>query len=117
MIRSLLPTLLLLAAAASAEKMTAPQLIEMAKKNSAGLKEALVESMGEANLKNGTAVLGRGENFIFAVEAATRPTLQLDDSAGPAMTKVKGSDLWFATGRLKTGTAHAFLYTIDSKPF
>src|SRR5437867_1524175 len=115
--KRLCSTFLLLAAVAAAEKMTAPQLIDLARKNGAGLKEALVESLGEPNIKNGTAALGRGENFIWAVEAATRPVLQLDEAAGPAMTRIKDSAIWYAIGKLKVGTSHAFAYTIDGKPF
>jgi len=108
---------LLATAAFSAEKMTAPQLIEMARANSAALKAALVDSLGEANIKNGTAALGRGENFIWAIEAASRPTLQIDGAPGPAMTKITGSDTWYAVGKLKVGTSHMFEYTINGKPF
>jgi len=109
--------LLLLVSAALAEKVTAPQLIEMARKSPAAFKEALVESLGEADIKRGTAFLGRGENFIFAVEAGARPVLQLDGAAGPAMTQIKGSDIWYATSKLKVGMPHTFDYKVDGKLF
>lgn len=111
-------TLLLLAAAAlAAEKMTAPQLIEMARKNPAGLRAALVDTAGAAKIKDGTALVGHGADFIWAVDASSRPTMQIDGAAGPAMTKIAGSDTWYAIGKLKPGTSHQFVYTIDGKPF
>jgi enterochelin esterase-like enzyme len=104
-------------APAAEMKMNAPQLIEMTRQNAAGLKAALIESLGEPAIKNGTAVSGRGEDFIWAVQAAARPTLKVDEGAGPSMTQVAGSDLWYATGKLKMGRTHTFAYTIDGKAF
>src|SRR5262245_25514544 len=107
--------LLMAAPAVSAEKMTAPQLIEMARANAPGLKAALADGLGEANIKNGTAALGRGENFIWAVEATSRPMLQINGTPGPAMTQINGTNIWWAAGKLKVGTSHMFEYMINGK--
>jgi hypothetical protein len=45
----------LITAAFAADKMTAPQLIDLARSNSAGLREAIIASFDAKDLKEGTA--------------------------------------------------------------
>lgn len=99
------------------EKMTALQLIELARRDPARLREALVETLGAENIKKGTVALGRGEDFIWALQAANRPTLLVDEAPGPAMIQIEGTDIWYAIGKLGVGTAHGFSYVIDGKAF
>lgn len=77
----------------------------------------LIETLGEANIQKGTAVKGRGENFLWAIESATRPELLIDDAPGPAMIQIEGTSVWYATGKLATDTSHGFVYKVDGKPF
>ncbi|HVO59024.1 MAG TPA: hypothetical protein VMT51_15135, partial [Dongiaceae bacterium] len=105
-------------AAAAAEKSSAPQLIELAKTNAPGLKDAIRATFEAKDLHEGTAWSGRGEDFFFATEAASRPQLVLDGAAGPAMQQLSGTNLWYAAAKITgLGRTHAFSYLIDGKPF
>ncbi|MES1255752.1 MAG: alpha/beta hydrolase-fold protein [Acidobacteriota bacterium] len=104
-------------ASAADKKMTALDLIALAHRDPARLRPALVTAFTEEAIKNGKAVLGRGEHFIWAVESATRPTLLLDEHPGPLMRKIPGSHTWYAIGTYAVGTSHAFAYRIAGKPF
>ncbi|MCC2671237.1 MAG: hypothetical protein K0Q72_3708, partial [Armatimonadetes bacterium] len=77
---------LLPAAPASAERLPAPKLIELIRKdpNSAEVKAALVDTLGAERLQKGTAYTGEGADFVWAVESAGTPQLRVDDQPGPA---------------------------------
>lgn len=105
------------AAAFGADKFTAQQLIDLTKGNPDKLREALVSTLGEDTIKKGTAVIGHGADSIWAVEAATRPMLLVDEAAGPVMKQIAKSNVWYAVGKLGVGTGHEFEYTIEGKPF
>ena len=66
--------LALLAAAtvAAAEKLPVSRLLEMARSDgkSAAFQEALVATLGEAEIRKGVAVAGEGPDFLWAVESA-----------------------------------------------
>lgn len=98
---------------------SAPQLIDMARTNpaSAEFREALVASLGEVEIKKGTAVTGQGPDFLWAVEAATVPELVIDDGSALPMTRIAATNLWFRIDRLQPGTAHIFHYMIDGARF
>ncbi len=100
-----------------ADKLTAPELIALTKGNPAKLQDGLVATFGEDAIKRGTAVLGHGPDFIFAVESASRPVLMLDEAAGPPMKQIPKSSIWYAVGTFAVGTGHQFVYDIDGKPF
>ena len=101
----------------AAEKMTAPELIALARRDPAHLRAALVATFTEDAIKKGKAVLGRGEHFIWAVDSPTKPTLVLDDKPGPVMRKIAGSNTWYAVGTYAVGTSHAFVYRIAGKDY
>ena len=105
------------ALACAAGKLPARRLIELAQSNSPQLRESLIESLGEPNIRKGTAALGEGEDFIWAVESVTRPELLLDGAPGPPMSQIDGTHIWWAAGRLAAGTAHEFSYSVDGKAF
>ena len=107
-----------LAPCAAAEKLNATQLIELAKSKSPGLRDAITASFEAKALKEGTAWAGRGPDFFFATEAASEPTLFVDDAPGPKMQSLPDSKLWFAVARIEwAGRAHAFRYVLDGKEF
>src|SRR3977135_897617 len=81
--------------AQAADKLTAPQLIKLARQKSQNLAEALGASLGEEKLKKGTAFAGEGPDFIWAVESETRPEIYIDDRAAGPMTRAGKSDLWY----------------------
>lgn len=114
-----LTTLLLLAAALplAAQKPTASELIDLARKPTPKLREAITAAFADADLKKGTAFAGQGPDFIWAVETAQLPSLFVNDRPLGKMSRVKGSNLWYQTGKLKTGTSHTFHYKIDGRDF
>jgi len=115
--KHLLILLLLAAPAAAADKMTATDLIALAGRDPVKFHAALVETLTAEAIKNGTAVLGRGPDFIWAVDAATKPVLLLDEAPGPQMKQITGTSTWYAVGHYAVGTSHGFSYTIAGKEF
>ncbi len=111
--------ILLAGALMAAPKMSAPDLIALAKKDpqSAQFREALSATLTDKALAAGTAVLGEGTDFIWAVKSSSKPSLLIDDNHGPRMWRVDGSDLWYATGAMDAGLSHSFSYKIDGAKF
>lgn len=110
--------LCLIAPASGAEKKTALELVELAKSGSTALRDAIPGSFDAKNLKQGTAWASHGPDFLFAVEAASQPTLVIDGAAGPPMQTVSGSALWYAAARIENvGKLHSFHYLIEGKEF
>ncbi len=102
----------------AAEMMSAPQLIDLAKSNPAGLRDAITATFDAKNLKDGTAWAGRGPDFFFATEAAAQPSLVIDDASGLPMQHLTGSDLWYAAARIEQlGKLHSFHYLINGAKF
>src|SRR5271166_1556202 len=100
------------------EKLTATELSALAKSKSPALGDAIVRSMDGKALKEGTAWLGRGPDFFFAIEAVSEPTLFIDDREGPRMDRISGSKLWYASARVEAvGGLHSFHYLLDGKKF
>lgn len=108
--------LLLCESLTAQRKLTPQQLIALADRDSPELGKALIETFGD-ELKKGTAAAGYLGDFLWAVEAASRPALIVDDNARPEMRQVPGTNLWYAVGKLITGTSHRFHYVIDSAIF
>lgn len=102
--------------AAGADKLTAPQLIALTK-SPEKLAAALAATLGEEPIKKGTAVIGHGPNFLWAVESSTRPSLMVDEAPGPSTKQIAKTKIWYAVGKLAPGTAHQFQYVIEGKPF
>jgi len=113
-----LVSLCLIAAAFAAEKMSAPQLIELAKSNPAGVRDAITGSFDDKDLKEGTAWAGHGPDFFFALEAPSQPALVIDGASGLPMQRLTGSDLWYAAARIEqVGRLHSFHYLIKGSKF
>ena len=94
---------------------SAIELIRMSSKPNDEFRAALIESMGEENIIKGTAFVGHGADFVFAVESSTAPTLYVDNEAVGKMRRVKGWPLWYSTTKLKTGTSHSFHYMVKDE--
>ncbi|MGA9813355.1 MAG: alpha/beta hydrolase-fold protein [Terriglobales bacterium] len=104
--------------AIAAEKMSAPQLIDLAKANSASLREAITSTFDAKDLKEGTAWTGHGPDFFFATEASSQPSLLIDEAPGPPMQHLAASDLWYAAARIEpVGRLHSFHYMINGVAF
>jgi len=95
------------------------ELIDLARRTpgSSEFRAALLKTFAEGDLKAGTAIAGLGADFLWAIESAAPPTLFVDDAEGPAMSPITGTELWFGLGRMRTGTAHSFFYTVQGVRF
>ena len=105
--------------ALSAQDAAAAGLIGLARRDpgSAEFRAALSKAFAQADLKAGMAVVGYGPDFLWAIESAPRPVLLVDNVQGPVMAQVPGTGMWFALGKMKTGTSHSFFYTVEGVPF
>jgi enterochelin esterase-like enzyme len=117
-----LNVLLLACLAASAQKVPADKLIEMAQQHAPGLEQALRETLGGVKdkqgkdaLERGSAVIGDHADFLMAVLADTQPMIQVDWNAPVPAVKLGG--LWIYQCKLKTGTSHKFVWLIAGKEF
>ena len=111
--------LCLIASAHAAEKLSAPQLIDLARSNSPALQDAIRSSFEAKDLQEGTAWAGHGPDFFFALEVSAQPSLVVDDNtAALEMKHLDGSDLWYATEHIEpVGRLHSFHYTVNGAPF
>jgi enterochelin esterase family protein len=116
-VRILIALLISSTVAFGADKLSAPELIAITHGSPEKLQQALVATLGQEAIHNGTAVTGRGPDFLWAVESATQPVLMIDEEHGPAMKKIAKTNIWYAVGTLRVGTGHEFEYRIDGKPF
>jgi enterochelin esterase family protein len=111
-------SLAMAAYASAAEKSTAPQLIELAKSDSPGLRDAITATFDPKDLKEGTAWVGRGPDFFFVIEAASLPSLLIDGAPGPQLRQLPGSAFWHASARIgQVGRLHSFYYLVGGNKF
>ena len=111
-------SLCLTISAIAAEKMSAPQLIDLAGSNSPGLRESITDTFDAKDLKEGTAWAGRGPDFFFATLAPSQPSLVIDDAPGLQMRHLAASDLWFVVAHVEpVGRLHAFHYLVNGAKF
>ncbi|HYK35849.1 alpha/beta hydrolase [Alloacidobacterium sp.] len=114
---AVLPFCLVISAFA-ADKLSAPQLIDLAKANSPLLRDAIQSTFEAKDLQEGTAWAGHGPDFFFAVEAPSQPSLIVDADAAAQMKHLSDSDLWYATAHIEpVGTLHSFHYIVNGAPF
>lgn len=104
--------------ARATEKMTAEQLISMAKANDPKLPDAIAATFDEKNLKAGTAYVSHGPDFFFAVEAPTAPGLLIDDRGDTLMQSLKDGTLWYAATTIEpVGRLHSYHYVVNGVNF
>jgi enterochelin esterase-like enzyme len=104
--------------AAAVEKASAEQLIEIAKTNSPGLRDAIVATLDAKELKEGTAWIASGPQFFFATEAAAKPEIFIDGVAGAPMQHVSGSEIWCAAAHIEpVNRLHSYYYVVDGAHF
>ncbi|HKN24581.1 MAG TPA: alpha/beta hydrolase-fold protein [Candidatus Acidoferrum sp.] len=102
----------------AADKLNASQLTALANSNSPTLEDAIRASMDAKELKSGIAWLGRGSEFFFATEAASKPSLIIDEAPGPEMQEWSNSNLWYAPARIEQlGKLHSFRYVVEGGNF
>src|SRR5215471_19923680 len=116
--RQALLSLCLLAPWLAAGKQSAPQLIELAKSHSAGLRDAITATFDAKDLKEGTAWSGQGPDFFFATQADSQPTLMIDGAPDAKLQKLADSDLWYAAAHIEAvGRLHSFYYLVKGAKF
>jgi enterochelin esterase-like enzyme len=104
--------------ASAADKITAPELIQLAKSNSQSLQQAITGRFESKDLTNGTAWAGHGSDFFFAVKSAAKPILMIDEAAGPEMQPIAATDLWYAPAHIEAlGKLHGFHYVVNGEKF
>src|SRR5262249_44537252 len=106
--------------ALGADKLTATQLVEMAKSSSPSLRDAITSAFDAKDLKEGTAWAGRGPDFFFALQTTSQgpPQLLIDGNPGTPMQRLAGSDLWYAAARIEQlGKLHSFYYLVNGAKF
>lgn len=102
----------------AADKLTAPQLANLAYSNPSGLRDAVMATFDAQQLKGGTAWAGNGPSFFFVTEAAAKPQLMIDGASGAEMQTVIGTDLWYAATQIPAvGTLHEFHYVVNGANF
>ncbi len=102
----------------AADKLPPAEIIKMARQNpgSQTFQEALRATLGEAELKKGTAIAYQGGDFLMAIDTASKPRLFIDDQEQKVVRSGK-STLHLGTRNVATGTSHAFYWDIDGKRF
>jgi len=104
--------------ATAADKISAPELIQLAKSHSESLQQAMTGRFDSKDLANGTAWAGHGPDFFFAISSTSKPVLMIDDAAGPEMQRVEGTDLWYSPAHIEPlGKLHGFHYIVNSVTF
>ena len=102
----------------AAEKSTAPQLIALANANSPTLQDAILATFEPTEISKGIAWTGRGTDFFFAIQAASKPLLFIDDAPGPPTHQLGKTDIWYASVLIEQlGKLHSFYYMIDNAKF
>jgi len=116
--KSVLLTLCLTLPAVAQQKLSAPQLIDLAKSHSATLETAITATFDAKDLKEGTAWAGHGPDFFFSTRSDSQPSLVIDDAPDTPMQRLKTSDLWYATARVEpVGGLHSFHYLVNGAVF
>jgi enterochelin esterase family protein len=81
------------------------------------LPAALLKLMKPEDIQKGTAFFGEGADFVWAVEAPSRPVLYVDDQRVAVLDRAGKSSMWVATAKLKPGVSHSFYYMVGGRPF
>src|SRR5689334_18552178 len=104
----------------AADAVSFQSLMDLSKKPAAPeFKDALINALQEKALDKGTAWMGEGTDFIWAVRTpGAHPSLEVDGKPRPAMKRIPGTDIWFATGSVSpAGKLHFFEYLVNGKQF
>jgi enterochelin esterase family protein len=89
-------------------------LMDAARQHSPALKELLPANIHALKERGGAAVWG--QDFLFAIEIATTPTISVDRQAPLSLTRVPGSNLWYRLMRLRLGVTHSYEFFSDGQP-
>src|SRR5690606_4798191 len=81
--------------------------------SSAEFRDELVAAMGADSIREGTAIVGNGPDFVWAVESEQPPVLYVNDEPYADMQKASGN-LWYHVGTLALGDAYKFHYMVGN---
>jgi enterochelin esterase-like enzyme len=110
----ILLTLVMLAGACAAQKVSTQELLRMAETRAPGLEQALRDTFGAENIQRGTAAAGEMGEFVWAITAEKGPSLQINRDA--PMPAFKAGSLWVVQSRLNMGAAYKYTWLADGKP-
>lgn len=96
----------------AADKPAFQDVAKLVSSQSAQAEAALIAAVGEEALKNGTAVLFEGGDFIFAVRSNREPKLVINDEGGGLTMKNTGG-LWVHRTQLPVSRTHNFHYVVE----
>jgi enterochelin esterase-like enzyme len=109
---------LISAIACIAQTPTVAKLTELSKSpKSPEFEKALIAAMKAPNIQKGTAYIGEGPNFFFAVEAPSQPELFVDDERVAKLEHLESSTAWYTAASLKPGRSHGFYYMVNGAKF
>jgi len=108
-------TLVTLAGVCAAQKVSTPDLLQMARTRAAGLEQALRDTFGVDNLQKGKAAAGEMGDFVWAVASDKAPSLQINND--PPIPAFQAGSLWVVESRLKTGAAYKYTWIADGRVF
>lgn len=116
--KSSILSFVMVAMALAAEKRSAQQLIDLAKANNPSLKEAITATFDAKDLKEGTAWIGHGPDFFFAIETTAKASLVIDEKPAVPMQQIAGSDIWYVPAHIDpVARLHSFYYTTNGTKF
>ncbi len=104
-----------LAATSGAQSLSTRELLQMARTRAAGLEQALLDTLGADKIQKGKAAAGEMGEFVWAVASEKAPSLRIDEE--PPIPAFQAGSLWVVESRLKTGTAHKYVWISDGKRF
>jgi len=90
-------TLMVLAGVCPAQKVSIPELVQMARMRTAGLEQALRDTLGAENIQKGTAAAGEMGDFVFAVASEKGPALQIKRARARSATSGRSNTTRSAT--------------------
>jgi enterochelin esterase-like enzyme len=110
-------SLLICLSALAAEKRSVEELTRLANSQDSRLSEAIAATFDEKDLKDGTAWIGHGSSFFFALETDSQPSLVIDDAPGSQMLRSR-ANLWYAPAHIEpVDSLHSFHYVIKGVNF
>ena len=107
-------SVMILAQLCAAQKVSTPDLLQMARLRAPGLEQALRDTLGADNIEKGTAAAGEMGDFVFAIASEKGPALQIDGA--PPIAAFQAGSLWVVQTRLNMGTAYKYTWLADGKP-